>query len=121
MTDFQDFYNDLITLVSKYEKNNLPLKIEKDLENDIVKIFGEHATSLVRAKNGLNDISELALTTAEHHPFWNLLYRSSEISTTVLEKWRNALSSDDIGDIEWAIKELTHTLNTLKEKTSSDI
>ena len=121
MTAFQDFYNDLITLVAKYEQNSLPLKIEKDLENNIIKIFGDNITSLARAKNGLNDVSELAFTTAEHHPYWNLLYHSSEISTAVLEKWRDSLSSDDIGDIEWAIKELIHSLNKIKEKTSSEI
>lgn len=119
MTDFDNFYYDLLILIAKYEKNHVPLKIEKDLENNIIKIFGENITSLTRAKNGLNDVSELAFTTAEHHPFWNLLYNSSEISTTILEKWHNELSTTDVADVEWAIKELIQSLNKIKEKNHS--
>lgn len=115
MSDFENFYYDLLELVSKYEKN-IPIKIEKDLENDIIKIFGERITSLSRAKNGLNDVSELAFATAEHHPFWNLLYNCSEISDTVLEKWKSELSNDDIGDIKWSIHELTQSLEKLEQK-----
>ena len=32
---------------------NIPLKIEKDFEGNIIKIFGENITSFARAKNGL--------------------------------------------------------------------
>ena len=113
---FDSFYNDLIDLASKYEKNNTPLKIEKDPKFDIIKIIGENITALARAENGLNDISELAYTTAEHHPYWNLIYNCSEIANTVLEKWKNNLSKNDVDDIEWAIKELKQSLEKIKEK-----
>jgi hypothetical protein len=116
MTGFEDFYNDLVALAEKYEKNNIPLKIEKDLDNDIVKIFGEKITALARAKNGLNDTTELAYATAEHHPYWNLLYNSSEISNTVLDKWKDKITPKDIDEIEWAIKEITQTLKKIKEQ-----
>ena len=72
MTNFENFYYDLLDLAKKHELKNTPLRIEKDLENDIVKIFGERISSLSKAKNGLNDVTELAYTAAEHHPFWNL-------------------------------------------------
>ncbi len=52
MASFEDFYNDLANLVEKYEKNNTPLKLEQDLENGIIKIFGEKITALARAKMG---------------------------------------------------------------------
>ena len=118
MTDFNNFYYDLIELVKKYE-NDLGLKIEEDLENDIVKIFGIKITSLARAQNGLNDVTELAYSTAEHHPYWNLLYNCSEIGHTVLDKWKCSLSSDDVTDIEWALKEINETLAKIKNiKTS---
>ncbi|MFB5609009.1 MAG: hypothetical protein ACE5Q5_02180, partial [Nitrosarchaeum sp.] len=115
-TAFDAFYNDLIELASKHEKNNTPLKIEKDLESDIVKIFGENITALARAKNGLNDMTELAYATAEHHPYWNLLYNCSEIANIVLDKWKNDLSKKDTSDIEWSIKELKQTLEKINEK-----
>jgi len=113
MSNFENFYHDLLDLAKKYEQQNTPLKIEKDLENNIVKIFGEKITSLARAKNGLNDMTELAYTTAEHHPYWNLLYNCSEIASSVLEKWKTSLSVNDFSDIDWAIKELDHSLEKL--------
>lgn len=120
MTDFENFYHDLLEFTKKYEQQNVPLKIEKDLENDVIKIFGEKITSLARAKNGLNDVTELAYTTAEHHPYWNLVYNCSEITNSVLEKWKESLSEDDFSDIEWAIKELNQTLEKIKKKNTSN-
>ena len=121
MTSFDAFYNDLLELVNKHEKNNTPLKVEKDLETNIVKIFGENITALTRAKNGLNDVTELAYVTAEHHPYWNLLYNCSEITNTVLEKWKSELSKKDISDIEWSIKELKQSLEKITEKINDSI
>ncbi len=120
MTNFENFYDDLLDLAKKYELQNIPLKIENDLENDIIKIFGEKITSLARAKNGLNDVAELAYATAEHHPYWNLLYNCSEIASTVLEKWKGSLSVDDLSDIDWAIKELNQSLEKIKNKNLSN-
>jgi len=121
MTSFDAFYNDLLELVNKHEKNNTPLKIEKDLDTDIVKIFGENVTALARAKNGLNDVTELAYATAEHHPYWNLLYNCSEITNIILEKWKSELSKKDISDIEWSIKELKQSLEKITEKINDSI
>ncbi|MFQ5782592.1 MAG: hypothetical protein ACE5GR_06010 [Nitrosopumilus sp.] len=117
MTNFENFYHDILELAKKYEEQKIPLKIEKDLENDIIKIFGDKITSLARAQNGLNDITELAYTTAEHHPYWNLLYNCSEIVNSVLEKWRDVLSSEDLADIDWALKELHQTLEKIKNSS----
>ena len=113
MTNFENFRQDLIDLVKKYD-SDIPLKVEEDIENNIIKIFGANMTSLARAQNGLNDMTELAYTTAEHHPYWNLLYNCSEIANTVLDKWKNSLSSDDVADIEWALKEINQTLEKIK-------
>ncbi len=118
MSNFKNFYNEFLQLVNRHERDSIPLKIEKDLENNIIKIFGENITSLEKAKNGLKDVLELSLATAEHHPFWNLLYNSSEISNIILEKWKSNLSREDVSDIEWAIKELNHTLEKIKEQSS---
>ncbi len=119
MTNFENFYDDLLELAKKYEQQNIPLKIENDLENNIIKIFGEKITSLARARNGLTDVSELAYATAEHHPYWNLLYNCSEIASSVLEKWKDSLSADDLSDIDWAIKELNQSLEKIKNSLNS--
>lgn len=113
---FDTFYNELNELVNKHEKNNIPLKVEKDLDVNIVKIFGENITALARAKNGLIDVTELAYATAEHHPYWNLLYNCSEIANTILEKWKSELSKKDVSDIEWSINELKQSLEKITEK-----
>ena len=117
MTDFKNFHHDLLELMKKYEQD-IPLKMEQDLENDIVKIFGAKITSLARAQNGLSDVAELAYTTAEHHPYWNLLYNCSEIAHTVLDKWGNSLSTNDLNDIDWALKEIHQTLEKIKDNAS---
>jgi hypothetical protein len=116
MSDFEEFFNDLKKLVEKHEQKNTMVKLESDLENDIIKIFGEKISSLEKAKNGLNDVTELAYTTAEHHPYWNLLYQSSEIANTVLEKWKDKLSAEEISEIEWSLKEISQALEKIKEK-----
>ncbi len=118
MTNFENFHQDLIDLVKKYE-HDIPLKVEEDLENNLVKIFGAKITSLARAQNGLNDMTELAYTTAEHHPYWNLLYNCSEIGHTILDNWKKSLSSDDVTDIEWALKEINQTLEKIKTNTDN--
>ncbi len=125
MTSFEEFYASLLELTKSFEKKNTQLKIERDPDSDIVKIFGENMDSLSRAKNGLADVSELAFTTAEHHPYWNLLYQSVQISKTVLEKWNEDLSKSDVEEMQWSIKELEHVCKKLREsiveKTDNDI
>lgn len=116
LSEFEEFFKDLQKLVEKHGKNNMMLKIESNFDDDIIKIFGEKITALTRAKNGIAEVTELAYTTAEHHPYWNILYSTSEIITTILEKWRDKISNKDIEDIEWALKEITQTLNKIKEK-----
>jgi pterin-4a-carbinolamine dehydratase len=118
MATFENFYQDLLEFTKKYEEH-IPLKIEKDLDNNIIKIFGEKITSLARAKNGLNDVAELAYATAEHHPYWNLLYNCSEIANNVLEKWKNSLSAEDISDIDWALEKLNQSLAKIKNPSNS--
>ncbi len=113
--DFEGFYKDLLELAKRYENQNVPLKIEKPPGDDIIKIFGDGATSLTRAQNGLRDVTELAYTTAEHHPYWSLIYNCSEITDSVLEKWEESLTDNDIADIRWAIKKLYETLEKISQ------
>ena len=118
MNSFENFYSDLIELIKKHEQQNTAFKIEKDFESNIIKIFGENITSLARAKNGLGDVAELSYATAEHHPYWNLLYHCSEIANTVLDRWKDKLSADELNEIEWELKELFHSLEKIKSADS---
>ena len=114
MTTFKLFFDQLLTLVEKYEKQKVMIKVEEDLDYEFVKIFGEKINSVLRAKTGLNDVSELAYTTAEHHPYWALLYNCAEISKTVLEKWDEKIPSEEMDEIKWHIKEIENTCKKLE-------
>lgn len=116
MASFEDFYKSLLVLVKSFEEKKTRLKIDHDLESHIIKIFGENIDSLSKAKSGLEDLTELAYTTAEHHPYWNLLYNCSQISKSLLDKWTDNLTKDELEEIEWSIKELQHTCKKLKEQ-----
>ena len=117
MTSFRLFFEELLILVQKYEKQQVMIKVEEDLDHEFVKIFGEKIDSIFRAKTGLNDVSELAYTTAEHHPYWALLYNCSEISKTVLEEWDNKISSEEMDEIKWHIKEIENSCKKLEDTT----
>ncbi len=121
MTDptFSDFYNSLLDLSKSFEEKNLQLKIEPDLDANIVKIFGEKIDSISRAKTGLEDLAELAYTTAEHHPYWSLIYHSSQISKITLDKWDDDLTKEELDEIEWSVDELKNSCKKLKEKTDT--
>ncbi|NIT99690.1 MAG: hypothetical protein GWN01_01710 [Nitrosopumilaceae archaeon] len=66
----------------------------------------------------MEDVLELAYATAEHHPYWNLLFNCSQISQTILEKWTGELSSEDIDEINWNIRELQASIKKVEEKQS---
>ena len=111
---YSDFHQDLLNLIKSYE--DVHLKIEDDLDSNIFKIFGGKMSALARAQNGLDDTIELAYTTAEHHPYWNLLYHCCQISKTTLDRWESKLTKEELDEIDWSIKELLHTLEKLKKE-----
>jgi len=117
---FSDFYKSLLILVKTFEEKNTILRVEEDLAINIIRIFGESIDSVSRAKNGLEDVLELAYTTAEHHPYWGLLYNCSQISKSILEKWDDELTKEDLSEIRWTISELENSCNKLKNKVGQD-
>jgi hypothetical protein len=117
---FSEFYKSLLQLVKTFEEKNTMLKVEEDAALNIIRIFGENADSISRAKSGLEDVVELAYATAEHHPYWALLYNSSLISKAVLEKWSDDLTEEDLSEIRWMISELENSCNKLKNKVDQD-
>ncbi len=117
---FSDFYKSLLDLVKSYENKNTMLKVEEDLESNIIRITGENFDSISRAKHGLEDISELSYTTAEHHPYWALLYHCTQIGKLTLDKWNDDLTKDELDEIEWSLKELKNTCEKLKENLAKN-
>ena len=115
-TSFAEFYESLVKLTKSFEQKDLLIKIQPDLEANIIRIYGEKTDSLVLAKTGLEGISELAYTTAEHHPYWNVIYNSSQILKTVLEKWDDDLTKEELDEISWNADEIKNTVRKLEEK-----
>jgi pterin-4a-carbinolamine dehydratase len=117
MTDdtFSDFYKSLLELAKSFEEKNA-LKIQPDLDANIIKIYGEKTDSLERAKAGLEEVSEIAYSAAEHHPYWSLIYNASQISKLALEKWNDELTREELDEISWCSDELKNTSAKLKEK-----
>jgi hypothetical protein len=113
---FFEFYESLVKLAKSFEQKNILLKIHPDLEANIIRIYGEKTDSLTLAKVGLEEISELAYATAEHHPYWNLIYNSSQILKIVLEKWSDNLTKEELDEISWNADEIKNTSKKLEEK-----
>lgn len=119
MTDaqFSEFCEEVEKLAKSFQQKNILIKVQPDLEANIIRIYGEKTDSLARAKAGLDELSELAYTTAEHHPYWNLIYNSSQISKLALEKWDGNLTKEELDEISWHAEELKNSCKKLKEKT----
>ena len=120
MNGFTDFYESLLVLAKSYQEKNTMLQIQKEHDSDIIQIFGENIDSTSKAKLGTDHTAELAYTTAEHHPFWALLFHCSQISKTTLEKWNDTLSKEELDEIDWSIAELKNTLSKLKERFENE-
>src|SRR5574340_1404278 len=107
--DFEDFHRALLELVESFKKKNVLVKMHSDPDSNIIRIYGERSDGLTLAKTGLEEIEELALTTAEHHPYWGLLYNGSQILKIVLEKWDDTLTDDEIQQIKWYAEEIKNS------------
>ncbi len=114
--NFSEFYESLIKLAKSQEQKDLLLKIQPDLESNIIRIYGEKIDPLTLAKMGLEEISELAYTTAEHHPYWNLIFPASQILKIVLDKWNEDLTKDELDEISWNADAIKNTRQKLDEK-----
>jgi hypothetical protein len=51
----------------------------EQISTRIIKIYGQDTDILKRASSGLFDLLELSYSTAEHHPYWAILYNATEI------------------------------------------
>ena len=111
--DFAKFYDALSDLIKSFEQKNVLIKVSPDMYSNIVRIYGERSDALARAKTGLEEVAELAYDTAEHHPYWNLLYNGSQIIKVVLDKWNNALTEEELGEIKWYADKIKDSLGNV--------
>lgn len=93
-----------------HEQEGIVTKVGVDRDAGIVKVYEERSDALKKASSGLAEVLELAYTTAEHHPYWGMLYHATEISKTLLEKWDGELSQDNLSEISWRCDEIKMAL-----------
>ena len=117
---YHAFYHELIGLVRRHAESGIALRVKHDAENRIIRLTGPEATPRARAASGLEDVAELAQSTAEHHPYWGLLYHSSEVADAVLRSWDGALTADQAADIRWSIREIESVLDRLARDSARE-
>jgi hypothetical protein len=101
--------------LSDLEKDGITTKMGVDRDAGIVKIYTEKSDALKKASSGLAEMLELSYTTAEHHPYWGMLYHAAEISKILLEKWEDDLSADNKSEIGWRCDEIRSALERVGE------
>jgi hypothetical protein len=114
--DFSKFHDALLELIKSFEQKNVVLKVSSELDSNIIRIYGERSDALALAKTGLEEVAELAYATAEHHPYWNLLYNGSQILKIALEKWNQTLSDEELKEISWYADEIKNSAKNLITK-----
>jgi hypothetical protein len=97
-------------------KERISTKVGVDRDAGIIRIYGEGSDYIRRASSGLTEMLELAYTTAEHHPYWAVLYHAAEISKAALEKWESDLTADEISEMSWRCDEIKMALDRLTRK-----
>jgi hypothetical protein len=100
-------------VLAELESQDVSAKLVFDNDARIIKIYGEDSDYVKRAHSGLSDVQELAYTTAEHHPYWAILYHASEISKTVLEKWESQLTPDQMSEMSWRCDEIKMAIDRI--------
>jgi hypothetical protein len=94
-------------------KDRISTKVGVDKDAGIIRIYSGGSDNVRRASSGLEEMLELAYTTAEHHPYWAILYHAAEISKAALEKWETELTADEISEMSWRCDEIKMALERL--------
>ena len=112
--EFDIIYEKLFSLVNELKNDGIDVKIKMEKESGFLGLYTSDFNMLGSAKNGLKDILELSYTTAEHHPYWNMLYNASEIINIVLDSWHNDFNDDQIKEMFWRNNEIKYNLTKLE-------
>lgn len=108
-------YEQIMSTVDHINRDEgIAIKVLADTDSGIIRIYDQDTDCLKRATSSLNDLLELSYSTAEHHPYWALLYNATEILKTILDKWEADLSRDEIDNMTWKSDELSMALRKLE-------
>jgi hypothetical protein len=113
MSSIDRVLDGLKSILEELQNKGNNTSISVDREAGIVRIYSEGSDYLKRASSGLAETLELAYTTAEHHPYWSILYNATEICKTVLDKWESDLTADQLSEMSWRCNEIKMALERL--------
>ncbi len=93
-------------------------------EKGILLISQENVSDVERASFAIDQALDISYSTAEHHPYWILLYNSAEICKKALEHWNDNLTSEGIEELKWRTNKLKEFIDLvdmakLKDKLKS--
>ena len=115
MSSIDKLLDGLRCVLEELQKQNIFFKVSVDREGSIVRIYGEGSEYINRASSGLGDVMELAYTTAEHHPYWGVLYNAAEMCKTVLDRWDSDFTAEHISEMSWRCDEIKMALKRLEK------
>ncbi|MEM3117590.1 MAG: hypothetical protein QXN83_02905 [Nitrososphaerales archaeon] len=101
-------------LAESLRKEGITMKVRGDDDAGMIRIYGESSDMLKRAQSGLREVSELVYATAEHHPYWGIVYHTIEIARIVMERWNDELTNDELSELLWRVEEIKGVLERLK-------
>jgi hypothetical protein len=114
-SEYNKVYNAICSAIANLKEEGIDIITKFEKDSGFIGIYTSDTSILKRAKNGLNEILELSYSTAEHHPYWNLIYNTSEIAKTTLDSWNENFSIDQIQEMHWRNEEIKNTLNKLEK------
>ena len=117
MSDIDKVMERIKPILKELEQiDRISVKVSIDRDAEILRIYGEGSDHIKRASSGLCELLELSYTTAEHHPYWLLIYHATEICKMTLDKWESELSKDQLSEMSWRCDEIKMALEKLEKK-----
>ena len=114
-SEFTKIYNNIFSVIEDLREEGIDIKIKFEKESGFIQIYTSNTSILNRAKFSLNEILELSYSTAEHHPYWNIIYNVSEIAKTTLDNWNENFSHDQIQEMLWRNDEIKNILTRMEK------
>ena len=112
--DSEIIFKNIIQFINE-NKYDEEIQVRVDYDNEILKIYRLNSGVLDRANAAISEILDLSYNSAEHHPYWMLLYNASEIVKSVLEAWNSELSKDQVSEFYWRLEEIKSSLDRISE------
>lgn len=115
ISEYTKICNAICSVIADLKEEGIDINTKFDKEYGFIGIYTSNTSILKKAKNGLNEILELSYSTAEHHPYWNIIYNTAEIARVILNTWNENFSLDQIQEMLWRNDEIKNTLNRLEK------